>query len=183
MPSLSSSFVPTFQDAELLNGSNDTSMNHLPPPGSLVALVGGLYNGLFATVSSYTPASARLRIAHGVAQPWARSTLNVNVVVRHRSIRIANYFEHSLFTSPLIPCSSPYNVTDLGLPPISEANYPPSIQPNTKNTAAPVKPDIELLARFVALRIGKIVRIYAVFFFPNLTGPFTMITMTVLNSS
>jgi hypothetical protein len=32
-------------------------------------------------------------------------------------------------------------------------NYPPSIQPNTKNTAAPVKPDIELLARFVALRI------------------------------
>jgi hypothetical protein len=44
-----------------LNGSNDTSMNHLPPPGSLVALVGGSYNGLFAIVStSYTPASARL---------------------------------------------------------------------------------------------------------------------------
>jgi hypothetical protein len=41
-----------------LNGSNDTSMNHLPPPGSLVALVGGSYNGLFATVSSYTPAYA-----------------------------------------------------------------------------------------------------------------------------
>jgi hypothetical protein len=47
----------------------------------------------------------------------------------------------------------PYNVTDLGLPPISEANYPPSIQPNTKNTAAPVEPDIKLLARLVALRI------------------------------
>ena len=123
------------------------------PPGSLVALVGGLYNGLFATVSSYTPASARLRITHGVAQPWTRSTLNVNVVVRHRSIRIANSSEHSLFTLPLIPCSSPYNVTDLGLPPISEANYPPSIQPNTKNTAAPVEPDIGSLARLVALRI------------------------------
>jgi hypothetical protein len=47
-----------------LNGSNDTSMNHLPP-GSLVALVGGLYNSLFATISTYTPASARLRTAHG----------------------------------------------------------------------------------------------------------------------
>jgi hypothetical protein len=66
-----------------LNGSNDTSMNDLPPAGSLVALVGGSYNGHFATVTSYTPSSAplRLRIAHGVAQPWARSTLNVNVVV------------------------------------------------------------------------------------------------------
>jgi hypothetical protein len=100
-----------------LNGSNDTSMNHLPPPGSLVALVGGSYNGLFATISSYTPTSARLRIPHGVAQPWARSTLNVNVVVRHRSIPIANSSEHSLFTSPLIPCSSPYNVTDVASPP------------------------------------------------------------------
>jgi hypothetical protein len=128
-------------------------MNHLPPPGSLVALVGGSYNGHFATVSSYTPASARLRITHGVAQPWTRSTLNVNVVVRHRSIRIANSSEHSFFTSPLIPCSLPYNVSDLELPPISEANSPPSIQPNTKNIAAPVEPDIELLARLVALRI------------------------------
>jgi hypothetical protein len=47
----------------------------------------------------------------------------------------------------------PFKLTDLGLPPISEANFPPSIQPSTKNTAAPVEPDIKLLACLVALRI------------------------------
>jgi hypothetical protein len=56
-------------------------------------------------------------LVYGVAQPWARSTLNVNVVDHHSSIRIANSSKHSLFTSPMIPCSSPYNVSDLGPPP------------------------------------------------------------------
>jgi hypothetical protein len=123
--------------ANKLNGSNDTSMKHLSPASSIVALVGGSYNGIFATVSSYTLASARLHIAHWVAQPWARSTLNANVVVRHRNIWIANSSAHSLFPSPPISCSFPYNVSDLGLPPpLSEANSPLSIQANTKKIDA-----------------------------------------------
>jgi hypothetical protein len=140
-----------------LNGNNDTSMNDLPPAGSLVALVGGSYNGHFATVTSYTPSSACIRIAHGVAQPWARSTLNAHVVVRHRNIRIANASEHSLLTSPPNPCSSPHSASaPPGLPPLSGPKSPPFIQANTKNKIdASVEPDIEFLARLVALRIVK----------------------------
>jgi hypothetical protein len=113
----------------------------LPPTGSLVALVGGTYNGHFAIVTSYTDVSARLCLEPELVHAWARSTQNLNVVVRHRSIRPANPSEHR--RSIGIKNSSTIKVDvfkDVG-------------KEKQVQREVPVESDIELLARLVALRI------------------------------
>ena len=126
--------------------NNDIALGAFPPTGSFVALVGGSYNGHFAVVTSYTAASVRIRLQHDVAQPWARLTHNVKVVVRHGSIRIATPSEHSPVTSirsplPSITPSDCHQFSTLFIPTVSNA-----VEENKE-------PDIELLARLVALRI------------------------------
>ncbi len=115
----------------------------LSPTGSLVALVGGTYNGHFAIVTSYTDVSARLCRQHELALSWARSTHNLNVVVRYRSIRPANPSEHSQaigIKNSTIKVDATHVFKDVG-------------KEKQVQREVPVESDIELLARLVTLRI------------------------------
>ncbi len=108
--------------------------------GSLVALVGGTYNGHFAIVTSYTDVSARLCLQHELALSWARSTHNLNVVVRYRSIRPANPSEHRR--------SIGIKNSTIKVDVFNDVGKEKQVQ-----REVPVESDIELLARLVALRI------------------------------